>query len=146
MIHYDPKTKTNKVLISGIHFANGVALSENEDFVIVAETVRSRLLRYYLKGAKKGTHDVFIDGLPGTPDNLKSDGKDGFLVPLVTARDADHPLIFQIFGPFPLIRKFVARIMGITEASLHLVEKVYPNFYSQSALYWVSNLSLTKAF
>lgn len=128
--------------MNGIHFANGVALSSDEEFIIVAETARSRLLRYYLKGPKKGTHDVFVDGLPGLPDNLKSDGKDGFIVPLVMARDAGHPNVFQIFGPFPLIRKFFARIMGLTELSLQMIEKVYPNFYSQTALYWVSSIDI----
>jgi len=54
LIHYNAKTKENRVLIEGIHFANGVALSEDEEFVIVAETAGSRILRYYLKGPKKG--------------------------------------------------------------------------------------------
>lgn len=138
MIHYDSKTKTNKVLIDGIHFANGVVLSSDEEFVIVAETARSRIQRYHLKGPKKGTHDIFIDGLPGLPDNLKSDGKDGFLVPLVAPKDADHPVLSQSFGQFPLIRKFLARILAITEFGFRTVENAYPNFYSQSALHWVS--------
>lgn len=54
LIHYNAKTKENTVLIDGINFANGVALSEDEEFVIVAETAGSRILRYYLKGPKKG--------------------------------------------------------------------------------------------
>lgn len=126
--------------MEGIHFANGVVLSDDEEFLLVAETGRSCVYRYYLKGPKKGTHNVFLDGLPGLPDNLKSDGKDGFLIPLVMARDAGHPVIFQIIGPFPLIRKFVARILGLAELGFQTVEKIYPNFYSQTALHWVRKI------
>ena len=40
------------------------------------------MFRYYLKGSKAGTHDVFVDGLPGMPDNLRPNGKGGFYITL----------------------------------------------------------------
>lgn len=58
-------------------FANGVVLSDDEEFVLVAETMKARVLRYYLKGPKEGTFDIFVDGLPGLTDNLSRDGKGG---------------------------------------------------------------------
>lgn len=64
-MHYDATKKSSRVLLDGLWFANGVVLSPNEDFVVVSETTRSQLRRYYLKGDKKGTDDIFIDGLPG---------------------------------------------------------------------------------
>lgn len=45
LIKYDPKTKAASVLINNLHFANGVQLSKDEDFVMVAELVRSRVWR-----------------------------------------------------------------------------------------------------
>lgn len=45
LIKYDPKTKKSTVLLNGIHFANGVQLSKSEDFILVSETVRSRVLK-----------------------------------------------------------------------------------------------------
>ena len=45
LIKYDPKTKNNTVLISGLSMANGVQLSEKEDFVLVNETPRGRTVR-----------------------------------------------------------------------------------------------------
>uniref|UniRef100_A0A8D8TQJ2 Adipocyte plasma membrane-associated protein n=1 Tax=Cacopsylla melanoneura TaxID=428564 RepID=A0A8D8TQJ2_9HEMI len=117
LIQYNPKTKQNKVLIPNVHFANGVELSADESFVVVAETMRNRVRRYHLRGPKQGTSDVFIDGLPGMPDNVKRDSKGNFLVSIVVAVDEYTPQILQIIGPFPNIRKFVARL-------LHLVEKI----------------------
>lgn len=141
LIHYNPVTKQNKVLISGLQFANGVVLSPDEEFVLVAETGKSMIHRYYLKGTKKGKTDVFIEGLPGLPDNLKNNG-DGFLVPLVVAKDYYHPALLQVLGPFPLVRKFVARIFGLTEVFFGTVEKIYPNFYSKAALHIVRTLTV----
>jgi hypothetical protein len=65
------------VLLKDLYFANGVALSANEDFVLVNETYRYRISRYWLKGEQAGTQDVFIDNLPGLPDNLQADATQG---------------------------------------------------------------------
>jgi hypothetical protein len=45
LFKYDPVHKTNKMLVDKINFANGLALSPNEDFIVVSETVTCRLLR-----------------------------------------------------------------------------------------------------
>lgn len=127
------------MLIDGLHFANGVVLSPKEDFVLVAETARSRIHRYYVKGPKKGSRDIFIDGLPGLPDNLKSDGQGGFLVPLIVVRDQSHPVLFQSLGPFPLLRKFIARVLALLEISFEQIDKIYPNYYAKRMVHWIGH-------
>lgn len=130
LFQYNRATKQSKVLIDELYFANGIALSPNEEFVVVAETGASRLSRYYLKGAKAGQSDVFIDRLPGAPDNLTPD-QDGIWVPLVLAIDADHPGLWQSAANAPLVRKFLARLLALVELPFKLAESVYPNFYTQ---------------
>ena len=49
---FDPASGTTTVLYSGLYFANGVALSSDESFLLVASTVSSRVFRFWLKGAK----------------------------------------------------------------------------------------------
>ncbi len=78
-----------------LYFANGVALSANEDFVLVNETYRYRITRYWLKGEKAGQHEVFIDNLPGLPDNLQGDRKGTFWVALPTPRKADADFLHR---------------------------------------------------
>jgi sugar lactone lactonase YvrE len=73
LLSYNPASGETKVLLKDLYFANGVALSANEDFVLVNETYRYRITRYWLSGDKAGTHDIFIDNLPGLPDNLQGD-------------------------------------------------------------------------
>jgi sugar lactone lactonase YvrE len=97
-LSYDPGTGMTRVLLDGLYFANGVALSQNEDFVLINETYRYRIVRYWLKGPKAGTHDIFVDNLPGFPDNISSNGNGTFWLALFTVRnnvlDAAHPFSF----------------------------------------------------
>lgn len=92
---YSPATGKVDMLLDELYFANGVALSENEDFVLVNETPRYRILRYWLKGDKAGTSDVFIDKLPGFPDGLSANRKGTFWLAIPSPRnpmlDNAHP-------------------------------------------------------
>ncbi|HBX54912.1 SMP-30/gluconolactonase/LRE family protein [Pseudomonas sp. UBA2684] len=95
LLSYDPASGTTKVLLKDLYFANGVALSANEDFVLVNETYRYRITRYWLTGEKAGSHDVFIDNLPGLPDNLQGDRNGTFWVALPTPRKADADFLHR---------------------------------------------------
>ncbi len=94
-LSYDPATGEVKVLLKDLYFANGVALSPNEDFVLINETYRYRITRYWLKGPDAGTHEIFIDNLPGFPDNISASQKGTFWLALITIRneaaDKLHP-------------------------------------------------------
>ncbi|UKS29536.1 SMP-30/gluconolactonase/LRE family protein [Paenibacillus sp. HWE-109] len=86
LLKYDPMTKQTSVLLEGLYFANGVALSADEDFVLVAESYHYQLTRYWLKGPKKGTSDIFADNLAGFPDNITRDEQGHFWVGIFTTR------------------------------------------------------------
>ncbi|MGB0526032.1 MAG: SMP-30/gluconolactonase/LRE family protein, partial [Flammeovirgaceae bacterium] len=60
---YHPKTNTIQTLSEGNYFANGLVLSKSEDYLLLSETSKYRVLRYWLKGAKAGTWEVFMDNL-----------------------------------------------------------------------------------
>lgn len=95
LLAFDPTTGQTRVLLKDLYFANGVALSAAEDFVLVNETYRYRITRYWLKGDKAGQHDVFIDNLPGLPDNLQGDRKGTFWVALPSPRKADADFLHR---------------------------------------------------
>ena len=69
---------TVEVVLDGLSFANGVALSRDESFVVVAETSARTLVRLWLTGDKAGSRDLLAQDLPGYPDNL-SLGSDGLI-------------------------------------------------------------------
>jgi sugar lactone lactonase YvrE len=101
-----PRESKPQTLLRDIHFANGVAVSPDQSFVLVAETGMYRIRRLWLKGEKQGQSDVFIDNLPAFPDGISSNGKDKFWVALVTPR---QPL-FDWMLPRPFLRKVVFRM------------------------------------
>lgn len=96
---YDPKTSKTDLLMDNLYFANGIALSKNEDFLLVNETYRYRITRFWLKGNKVGQREIFIDNLPGFPDNITRNQKGEFWVSLFTIRndrmDNMHPSPFK---------------------------------------------------
>ncbi|NQD94386.1 SMP-30/gluconolactonase/LRE family protein [Pseudomonas sp. CrR25] len=95
LLSHDPASGETRVLLNDLYFANGVALSAAEDFVLVNETYRYRITRYWLKGAKAGSHDIFIDNLPGLPDNLQGDRTGTFWIALPTPRKADADFLHR---------------------------------------------------
>jgi sugar lactone lactonase YvrE len=88
LLRFDPRTDETEVLLDGLYFANGVALSQDEDFVIVCETARYRITRYWIVGPDAGTSDIFIDNLPGFPDGVSGNGNGTFYVALLGVRNA----------------------------------------------------------
>jgi sugar lactone lactonase YvrE len=106
LLVYEPATKTTRVLMRDLRFANGVAISSDQTFVLVCETERYRLHRVWLNGRKQGQSDIFIDNLPGFPDGVSSNGKDKFWLALVTPRDATLDKLL----PHPFLRKILYRL------------------------------------
>ncbi|KAI4300874.1 hypothetical protein L6164_034201 [Bauhinia variegata] len=78
---YDMSTKEVTVLLRGLAFANGVSLSKDGSFVLVAETTICRILRLWLRGPNAGQVDTFAE-LPGFPDNVRRNSKGEFWVAL----------------------------------------------------------------
>ncbi|MCB1326071.1 MAG: strictosidine synthase family protein [Spirochaetales bacterium] len=74
LIEFDPNTGQARTLLSGLNFANGVALSANEDSVLICESGMYRVLRYWLRGPRAGSSEVFLENLPGFPDNITRSG------------------------------------------------------------------------
>lgn len=106
LIEYNPQTKTSTVLVQDINFANGVALSHDEQHVLFNETGSYRVLRLALNGEQRGTLDVLIDNLPGFPDNIARGNQGVYWLGLVSPRS--KPL--DLLSNSPQLRKVVQRL------------------------------------
>ncbi|XP_073150178.1 protein STRICTOSIDINE SYNTHASE-LIKE 5-like [Henckelia pumila] len=106
-LSYNPSTKETRVLARDLYFANGVAVSPDQSFVIFCETVLRRCQRYYIEGRRKGSTDVFIDNLPGVPDNIRYDGEGLYWIALSTG--ISYPV--DLLQRYPFIRKVFAIMM-----------------------------------
>jgi sugar lactone lactonase YvrE len=74
------------LLLDDLAFANGVSLGPDEDYLLIAETGRYRVLRYELTGPAAGTARVVTDNLPGFPDNLSARGDGTYWLGLPSPR------------------------------------------------------------
>ncbi|KAK8655226.1 hypothetical protein V6N13_107814 [Hibiscus sabdariffa] len=90
LIKYNPHTKETNVLMTNLQFPNGVSLSKDGSFLVVCEGCSGRLLKYWLKGKKAGTSEVFAI-LPGFPDNIRTNKDGEFWVAIHSRRSIGKP-------------------------------------------------------
>jgi len=96
-----------EVVLDGLAFANGVALSGSEDFVAVAESGARTVVRRWLTGNRAGMRDLLCQNLPGYPDNIAR-GSDGLI--WVTIGSPTDPMVERLqTGPMPL-RKLATKV------------------------------------
>lgn len=109
VFRFDPASGKISILIDGLNFANGVAISADQRYLLISETGSYRILRYWLSGAGAGTHDVLLDNLPGFPDNVNNGLNGKFWLGLVAPRNA----LIDKLADKPLLRKLVQRLPPI---------------------------------
>ena len=73
---------------------------------VVNETFMYRIQKYWLKGEKAGTSEVFIENLPGFPDNVSSNEEGIFWVALFNPRND----FIEMSSNKPFLRKLVLRL------------------------------------
>ena len=100
---YNPLTNKVETLIDGTYFGNGVVLSKDESYVLLTETEKYRILRYWLKGEKAGTKDVFMDNLPGFPNGISIRENGSYWLGFSTKRND----ALDDIHPKPAMKKFV---------------------------------------
>ena len=131
ILEYDPGTRVTRIVARGLSFANGVALSQDEQTLFVNETGKYRVWKIAVKANDLDVSQpstlasVLLDNLPGYPDNLMRglDGKIwlGFAKPRNPTIDkmADKPFMRQLTLRLPRalwpIPKTYGHVMAFTE-------------------------------
>jgi sugar lactone lactonase YvrE len=101
------------VVLDGLRFANGVALSADESYVAVAELAGRTVVRRWLTGDRAGETDHLATDLPGYPDNI-SRGSDG-LIWVAVGSPTD-----------PVVERLMSGPMSLRRAALRLPEPLQP--------------------
>ncbi|KIC28760.1 SMP-30/gluconolactonase/LRE family protein [Leisingera sp. ANG-M6] len=92
-------------IATGFVYTNGIALSPDEDLLLINETGRARVHRLWLKGDRAGQQEVFLDNLPGYPDNLEAQGDGTYWLAFASPRVPSEKLM-----PYPFLRKVIWRL------------------------------------
>lgn len=107
LLRLAPGSETPEVLLDGLQFANGLAPSGDESFLVVAETGAYRLTRHWLTGPKAGSSEPFVEDLPGMPDNIWRAGPDGPI--WVSLAGPRVPPLDLLHRSAPAVRRAAAR-------------------------------------
>ncbi len=103
---WDPKTKETTKVAGGFSYANGLALSKDDDYLVVASTGEYKVDKIWLKGEKAGQKETIITNFPGFPDNINPAADGTFWIGLVSPRSDP---IDNLSGK-PFVRKIVQRL------------------------------------
>ena len=114
LLAYDPKTGKTRAVLRDLYFANGVAISPDQSFLLVNETGTYSVRRVWLTGDKRGQSEIFIENLPGFPDGISSNGNGLFWLAIVNRRDA--ALDFLLGHPF--LRKTIVRLPNFMQPAI----------------------------
>lgn len=105
LLKYDSINKETTVLIRNLQFPNGVSMSKDRSFFVFCELSLGRLRRYWLKGEKAGTSEIFAI-VPGYPDNVRTNDKGEFWVAIHSRRS----VFTYICGIYPKLRLFLLKL------------------------------------
>ena len=106
IVAWNPADGTARIMLDGLNFANGVAVSEDQQYLLIAETGSYRILKHWLAGPNASETEVLIDNLPGFPDNINNGLNGRFWVGLVSPRSA--PL--DRYSDSPFVRRIMQRL------------------------------------
>lgn len=67
------------MLLRDLAVPSGVAVSRDGSFVLVSEFLANRIQRFWLKGPRVNSSDIFLQ-LAGSPDNIKRNSRGQFWV------------------------------------------------------------------
>ena len=117
LLSYNPNTDVTNLLLDNLYFANGVALSHDESYLLVNESAVNHIRRYWLTGPNSGQTDVFsnVNQFQGLPDNITYNDDSLFWVatffgPVIALDNNGHQMVqilsyavkyaSNFYGPF----------------------------------------------
>jgi sugar lactone lactonase YvrE len=121
VFRHNPESGETSLVVDNLNFANGIAVSDDQRYLLINETGSYRVLRFWLEGPDAGTTEVIIDNLPGFPDNINNGLNGRFWVGLVAPRS--H--LLDGLSDKPWLRKIVQRLPSFVrpkaEPSSHVI-------------------------
>ncbi len=109
------------LVADGLNFANGVAISDDQQYLMVSESGHYRVWRFWIDGPRAGQREVVIDNLPGFPDNINNGLNGRFWIGLVAPRNK----LVDDMSDKPWLRKLTQRLPAFVrpkaEPSSHII-------------------------
>lgn len=134
IMKYDLDTDSLTVVLDSLDTPQGIELSPNEDFLLIAEMNQRRLVRLWLHGPKAGTRDLLLENLPGITSIVPrkaSAEEGGYYVSMSDAAvdPADIDSTLTVIN-LPLLVKGEVRFFYVASKLGAKIQSVAPNKYT----------------
>jgi sugar lactone lactonase YvrE len=106
VVRFDPETRQAEVIIRDLNFANGIAISEDQRYLLLSDLGSYRILKHWLQGPNKGATDVLLDNLPALADNINNGLNGRFWIGMISPRNE----LVDKLSDKPMLRKIVQRL------------------------------------
>lgn len=108
LLAYHPESGETTVELSELGFANGLELGPDGESLLITETSRYRVTRYWYRGERAGEFEHVLTNLPGFPDNIDAASEDGeYWLAIPSLRNPlidwlhEHPGVAKQLGKLP---------------------------------------------
>ncbi len=99
-----------RILDDQLAFPNGVQLSADKKSVLVCETSLARVIRHSISGNNDavGKSEIFIDNLPGLPDNIRLTSTGNYWIAIAAVRHTNKPSVLDRLRNWPRLRALLS--------------------------------------
>lgn len=104
LLSYDPRSRKTRTICDHLVFPNGVCLTHDGRYLLVASTWNCSILIFDLRNLAAGPR-IFLKGLPGYPDNINRASDGGYWVALAGMRNP----VFDQAMRYPALRRRMTR-------------------------------------
>jgi adipocyte plasma membrane-associated protein len=110
LIRYDLETGKIRILDEQLSFPNGLQLADDQQSILVCETSLARIIRHWIGGNSSiiGQSEVFVDNLPGLPDNIRLTSTGNYWIAFASVRHETHPSLIDRLRNWPRLRALLS--------------------------------------
>lgn len=145
---YDRKKQVLSLVARDFNFIDGILVESRgaarEESVLITETTKFKIDRFFVSGPKAGTHEIVWDNLPGMPDGIDRDSEGRIWVGLIKKRSGiiswahRNPWIKNLFLNLPRWLLPVPKQTGILCLSADGVRPLYYAMHDGKAIQDIS--------
>ena len=126
MIRFDLQTGKVRILDDQLSFPNGVQLAADHQSILVCETNLARVIRHWIAGDANnlGKSEVFIENLPGLPDNIRLSSTGNYWIAFAAVRHIGQPTLLDRLRNWPRLRILLSYIPN----ALKYIQRFLPKY------------------
>jgi len=109
LIRFDLETGKVRILDDQLTFPNGVQISADKQSILVCESSLARVIRHSI-GSTNEKSEIFIDNLPGLPDNIRLTSTGNYWIAFASVRHGNQPSLLDRLRNWPRLRNLISCI------------------------------------